>query len=106
MANFDPTGYLSMAGFEAAKTASTIGLVLAAAKFLNPVLTPILKQVEAQGRQLMNEGLNELKQEMEVYAHGMQSTVQTNKNPRGANISEPIDIDDIPRGGHVLTPEN
>ena len=24
MANFDPTGYLSMAGFEAAKTASTI----------------------------------------------------------------------------------
>lgn len=106
MARFNPTGYLSMAGFEAAKTASTIGLVIAAAKFLNPVLTPILKQVEAQGRQLMNEGLNELKQETEVYAHGMQSTVQTNKNPRGANVSKPIDVDDIPHGGHVFTPEN
>lgn len=94
MANFDPTGYLSMAGFEAAKTASTIGLVLAAAKLLNPVL----KQVEAQGRQLMNEGLNELKQEMEVYAHGLQSTVQTNQNPRGADVSKFIDIDDIPHG--------
>ena len=106
MANFDPTGYLSMAGFEAAKTASMVGLIIAGAKLLKPVLMPALKQVEAQGRQLMNEGLNELKQEMEVYAHGMQSTVQTNKNPRGANVSEPIDVDDIPRGGHVFTPEN
>ena len=106
MANFDPTGYLSMAGFEAAKTASIIGLIIAGAKFLKPVLMPVLKQVEAQGRQLMDEGLNELKQEMEVYAHGMQSTVQTNKNPRGTNVSEPIDIDDIPHGGHVFTPEN
>lgn len=102
MANFDPTGYLSIAGFEAAKTASTIGLIIAAAKFLMPVL----KQVEAQGRQLMNEGLNELKQEMEVHAHGMQSTVQTNQNSWRADVSEPIDIDDIPRGGHVFTSEN
>lgn len=106
MANFDPTGYLSVAGFEAAKTASTIGFVLAAAKLLKPILMPALQQLQAQGQQLMDEGLNELKQEMEVYAHGMQSTVQTNKNPRGTNISEPIDIDDIPRGGHVVTPEN
>ena len=98
MANFDPTGYLSMAGFEAAKTASTIGLILAAAKLLKPVLMPALQQLQAQGQQLMDEGLNELKQEMEVYAHGMQSTVQTNKNPWGINNSEPIDIDDIPRG--------
>lgn len=106
MANFDPTGYLSMAGFEAAKTASIIGLVLAAAKFLNPVLTPVLKQVEAQGRQLMNEGLSELKQEMEVYTHGVKSVIQTDENSQRADVSEPIDIDDIPRGGHVLTPEN
>lgn len=105
MANFDPTGYLSMAGFEAAKTASMVGLIIAAAKLLNPVLMPVLKQVESQGRQLMDEGLNELKQEMEVYAHGVKSTVQTNKNPRGANGSEPIDIDVIPHGGHVFTPE-
>lgn len=98
MANFDPTGYLSMAGFEAAKTASTIGLVLAAAKLLKPVLMPALQQLQAQGQQLIDEGLNELKQEMEVYDHGIQSTVQTNKNPRGTNISEPIDIDHIPHG--------
>lgn len=105
MANFDPTGYLSMAGFEAAKTASAIGLVLAAAKLLKPVLMPALQQLQAQGQQLIDEGLNELKQETEVYAHGMQSTVQTNKNPRGVNISEPIDIDHIPHGGHVFTSE-
>lgn len=98
MANFDPTGYLSMAGFEAAKTASTIGLILAAAKLLKPVLMPALQQLQAQGQQLMDEGLNELKQEMEVYAHGMQSTVQTNQNPRGSDASEPIDIDDISHG--------
>ena len=98
MANFDPTGYLSLAGFEAAKTASTIGLVLTAAKLLKPVLMPALQQLQAQGQQLMDEGLNELKQEMEVHAHGMQSTVQTNKNPRGTNISESIDIDHIPHG--------
>ena len=98
MANFDPTGYLSMAGFEAAKTASTIGLILAAAKLLQPVLMPALQQLQAQGQQLMDEGLNELKQEMEVYDHGMQTTVQTNQNPRGINISEPIDIDHIPHG--------
>lgn len=98
MATFDPTGYLSMAGFEAAKTASAIGLILAAAKLMNPVLMPVLKQVEAQGRQLMNEGLNELKQEMEVHVHGMQSTVQTNQNPRGSDVSEPIDVDDISHG--------
>lgn len=106
MANFDPTGYLSMAGFEAAKTASIIGLIITGAKLLKPVLMPALQQLQAQGQQLMDEGLNELKQEMEVHAHGMQSTVQTNKNPRGINTSEPIDIDDIPRGGHVFTPEN
>lgn len=98
MANFNPTGYLSLAGFEAAKAASTIGLVITAAKLLNPVLMPALKQLEAHGRQLMNEGINELKQEMEVYAHGMQSTVQTNQNPRGANVSESINADDVPHG--------
>lgn len=97
MGNFDPTGYLSMAGFEAAKTASMIGLVITAAKLLNPVLMPVLKQVEAQGRQLMNEGLNELKQEMEVYGNG-HSTVEKNQNPRGSDASEPIDIDDISHG--------
>ena len=106
MANFDPSGYLSMAGFEAAKTASTIGLIIAAAKLLNPVLMPVLKQVESQGRQLMNEGLNELKQEMEVYAHGMQSTIQTDKNPRGNDVSESIGIDVIPHRGHVFTPKD
>ena len=106
MANFDPTGYLSMAGFEAAKTASTIGLVLAAAKLLKPVLMPALQQLQAQGQQLMDEGLNELKQEMEVYAHGVKSVIQTDENSQRADVSEPIDIDDIPRGGHVLTPEN
>lgn len=105
MANFNPAGYLSMAGFEAAKTASTVGLAIAAVKLLNPVLTPVLKQVEAQGRQLMNEGLNELKQEMEVCVHGMQSTVEKNQNSRGVNVSKPIDIGDIPHGGHVVTPE-
>lgn len=104
MANFNPTGYLSMAGFEAAKTASTIGLILAAAKLLNPMLTPVLKQVEAQGRQLLNEGLNELKHEMEVYGNG-HSTVKKNQNSRGADVSEPIDIDPLPHGGHVFTPE-
>lgn len=97
MATFDPTGYLSMAGFEAAKTASMIGLVITATKLLNPVLMPVLKQVEAQGRQLMNEGLNELKQEMEVYSNG-HSTVKKNQNSRGADVSEPIDIDDISHG--------
>lgn len=106
MANFDPTGYLSMAGFEAAKTASTIGFVLAAAKLLKPVLMPALQQLQAQGQQLMDEGLNELKQEMEVYGHGMQSVIQTDENSQRADVSEPIDIDDIPHGGHVLTPEN
>lgn len=106
MANFDPTGYLSMAGFEAAKTASTIGLIIAGAKLLKPVLMPALQQLQAQGQQLLNEGISELKQEKEVYTHGMQSTVQTNKNPRRVNVSEPINIDDIPRGGHVVTPEN
>lgn len=104
MANFNPTGYLSMAGFEAAKTASMIGLVLAAAKLLNPVLTPVLKQIEAQGRQLLNEGLNELKHEMEVYDNG-HSTVKKNQNSRGTDVSEPIDIDPLPHGGHVITPE-
>ena len=104
MANFDPTGYLSMAGFEAAKTASMIGLVLAAAKLLNPVLTPVLKQVEAHGRQLLNEGLNELKHEMEVYDNG-HSIVKKNQNSRGTDVSEPIDIDPLPHGGHVVTPE-
>ena len=98
MANFDPTGYLSMAGFEAAKTASTIGLIIAGAKLLKPVLMPVLKQVEAQGRQLMNEGLNELKQEMEVYAHGAKSVIQTDENSQRADVSEPIDIDHIPHG--------
>lgn len=102
---FDSHGYLAVTGFEAAKTASTIGLIIAGAKLLKPVLMPALQQLQAQGQQLMDEGLNELKQEMEVYAHGMQSTVQTNKNPRGANVSEPVDIDDIPHGGHV-TSEN
>ena len=105
MANFNPTGYLSMAGFEAAKTASMIGLVLATAKLLNPVLTPVLKQVEAQGRQLLNEGLNELKHEMEVYDNGY-STVKKNQNSRGTDVSEPIDIDPLPHGGHVFTPED
>ena len=97
MANFNPAGYLSMAGFEAAKTASIIGLILTAAKFLNPVLTPVLKQVEAQGRQLMNEGLDELKHEMEVNNNG-HSTVKKNQNSRGADISESIDVDDVPHG--------
>ena len=106
MANFDPTGYLSMAGFEAAKTASTIGLIIAGAKLLKPVLMPALQQLQAQGQQLMDEGLNELKQEMEVYAHGVKSVIQTDENSQRADVSEPIDIDDIPRGGHVLTPEN
>ena len=106
MATFNPTGYLSMAGFEAAKTASTIGLVLATAKLLNPVLTPVLKQVEAQGRQLLNEGISELNRERQVKFHGVKSVIQTDENSQRADISEPIDIDDIPRGGHVLTPEN
>ena len=106
MANFDPTGYLSMAGFEAAKTASTIGLVLAAAKLLKPVLMPALQQLQAQGQQLMDEGISELKREREVKFHGVKSVIKTDENYQRANVREPIDIDDIPRGGHVVTPEN
>ena len=106
MANFDPTGYLSMAGFEAAKTASTIGLVLAAAKLLKPVLMPALQQLQAQGQQLMDEGISELKREREVKFHRVRSVIQTDENSHLANVIEPIDIDDIPRGGHVVTPEN
>ena len=106
MAKFDPTGYLSMAGFEAAKAASIIGLVLAAAKFLNPILTPILKQVEAQGQQLIGEGISELNRERKVNSHGVKSVVQTDENPQWADVGEPIDIDYIPHGRHVVTPEN
>lgn len=106
MVNFDPTGYLSMAGFEATKTASIIGCIIVGAELLKPVLMPALQHLQIQGQQLITEGLNELKQEKEVYAHGIQSAVQTNKNPRGTNVSEPIDIDNIPHSGHVFTPEN
>ena len=106
MANFDPTGYLSMAGFEAAKTASIIGLIAVGAKLLKPVLMPALQQLQAQGQQLMDEGLSELKRERQVKFHGVKSVIQTDENSQRANVSEPIDVDDIPHGGHVFTPEN
>ena len=106
MANFDPTGYLSMAGFEAAKTASTIGLILAAANLLQPVLMPALQQLQTQGQQLMNEGISELNRERQVKFNGVKPVIQTDENSQRADVSEPIDIDDIPRGGHVLTPED
>ena len=105
MANFDPTGYLSMAGFEAAKTASIIGLIAVGAKLLKPVLMPALQQLQAQGQQLMDEGLSELKRERQVKFHGVKSVIQTDENSQRANVSEPIDIDPLPHGGHVITPE-
>ena len=98
MANFDSHGCLAVAGFEAVKTASTIGLIIAGAKLLKPVLMPALQQLQAQGLKLMDEGLNELNQEMEVYAHGVKSAIKTDKNLRGSDIGKFIDTDDIPHG--------
>ena len=106
MANFNPTGYLSMAGFEAAKTASIIGLIIAGAKLLKPVLMPVMQQLQAQGQQLTNEGISELNRERQVKFHGVKSVIQTDENSQRANVSEPIDIDPLPHGGHVVTPED
>ena len=106
MARFDPTGYLSMAGFDAAASASTIGLIIAGAKLLKPVLMPALQQLQAQGQQLMDEGISELNSERQVKSHGVKSVVQTDENPQRTDVGEPIDIDHIPHGGHVVTPEN
>ena len=106
MATFDPTGYLSMAGFEAAKTASIIGLIVAGAKLLKPVLMPALQQLQAQGQQLMDEGISELNRERQVKVHGVKSVIQTDENSQRADVSEPIDVDDIPHGGYVFTSEN
>ena len=106
MAKFDSTGYLSVAGFNTAASASTIGFIIAGAKLLKPVLEPVLQQLQAQGQQLMDEGISELNYERQVKSHGVKPVVQTDENPRGINISESIDIDHIPHGGHVVTPEN
>ena len=106
MARFDPTGYLSMAGFEAAKTASMIGLIIAGAKLLKPVLMPMMQQLRVQGQHLMDEGISELNRERQVKFNGVKPVIQTDENSQRANVSEPIDIDDIPHGGHVFTPEN
>ena len=105
MANFNPTGYLSLAGFEAAKTASIIGLIIAGAKLLKPVLMPALQQLQVQGQHLMDEGISELNRERQVKFHGVKSVIQTNENSQRADVSEPIDIDPLPHGGHVVTPE-
>lgn len=107
MAKFDPTGYLSVAGFDTAASASTtIGLIIAGAKLLKPVLMPALQQLQAQGQQLIDEGISELNRERQVKSHGVKSIVQTDENPQRADVGEPIDIDHIPHGGYVVTPEN